>query len=425
MCGIVGVFGKLSPKAVKAFEALLIVNQFRGKDSTGIFTVDKKGLVEVAKEAGDPCVLMDTNRYQEVLGKPDERVCLVGHGRYATGGTPKTRKNSHPFEFENVVGVHNGMFNKYSAGLKYSQAYDVDSEVFYANLNESNIEETISKFQYGKNAFSLVWYDKVSQTLQFLRNSERPMNMVVAKDGFTLFASDPLYLEFAVAVAGIEVASDITETSEDHLLTFDILSKNIKPKIRKINVPKPYTPPANLTGGNRITLVSGGSNPKKSAFPVIGGVVEVELIEVKSWFGGLCAIFMHESTDLDFWMPIINSSNKAILEGLVGEAFEVEIVNKRKFNNVDQYVVNTLTWRHIEKVKEEPLQLDYNDSGARYKDGKGNYLSRESWLKKHSDCCICSSPVFPEDDTHEFDNSGNNIICGDCASSFDKTLTGV
>lgn len=181
MCGIVVVAGKIEKTEKDVFRQMLIVDALRGPHSTGFVTV-KGDNVEVFKTVGDPYMAMEHRGFDRALAK-DTNV-LIGHNRYATVGKVN-RQNAHPFEFPSVVGAHNGtLTNKYA--LPDHTHFDVDSEALYNSFDVDGVDLTIGKL---RGAWSLVWWDKVGKTLNFLRNNERPMAYCLSEDGKTLFAA--------------------------------------------------------------------------------------------------------------------------------------------------------------------------------------------------------------------------------------------
>lgn len=110
MCGLSGAFGALTFKEEKAVKDLLIFNQVRGEDSTGVASVSRHLVngqhdILLAKETGPPVYLFDTHRFTKVFGRNNS--AYISHNRYKTQGDI-SRKNAHPFLFDDIVGAHNG-----------------------------------------------------------------------------------------------------------------------------------------------------------------------------------------------------------------------------------------------------------------------------------------------------------------------------
>ncbi len=83
MCGLVGIAGDTSVALKDAFKGMLLVNQLRGSDSTGVFTVRGED-VHVAKTLGVPEYLYDTKSFDTAMtGTPK---IMAGHGRSKTVG---------------------------------------------------------------------------------------------------------------------------------------------------------------------------------------------------------------------------------------------------------------------------------------------------------------------------------------------------
>lgn len=246
MCGIVGMAGDLNAKHEQAVRTLLILDSLRGEHSTGVVCVPKYGsLPKVAKQVGDPFQLFDHKSYDKAMMGTQR--AIIGHNRYATTGAVN-RNNAHPFEHESCVGVHNGtLHTKYL--LADPQQYQVDSDNIYHHIDKHGLKDAL---KYMGGAWTLVWWDKENESINFLRNKERPLQMCWSKDGKSLFwASERWMLYAALGRHGIEY-QDIFEMEED--VHFEILiDKNgVMSKPRLTNAPSTYkaavyvthTPPA-------------------------------------------------------------------------------------------------------------------------------------------------------------------------------------
>lgn len=202
MCGLVGMAGDLHGGHDRVLRSLLILDSLRGEDSAGVAFVGKYGNgVQVAKALGDPFNLFNDGKYEKGLRTVNK--VMIGHNRYATSGGVN-KAGAHPFEFDTLVGAHNG-----TIGSRYrlddDKDFKVDSQALYWNIEKNGVKETIRRLGGAGNAWSLVWWDKKELTLNFLRNTERPMWMCRSKDGKVLFwASEAWMLLAALGKANME-----------------------------------------------------------------------------------------------------------------------------------------------------------------------------------------------------------------------------
>ena len=214
MCGIVAAAGLLTGEEEKIFKFLLILDTVRGEDSTGIAGVSVNGDVLVSKAVGTPYDLFPLKLTERIFTTNNR--LLIGHNRYATQGGV-TKKNAHPFEFDNVVGVHNGTL-KARYGLKHNN-YPVDSEQLYANIDEDGEKVVIPKVE---GAYALVWYDKESAQLKVIRNKERPLHYAFSTCGKKVFFASEAWMLGVALNRNNYKHRPIQEIQEDQLYTFDV-----------------------------------------------------------------------------------------------------------------------------------------------------------------------------------------------------------
>ena len=228
MCGIVGVVGKIDKTARAVFEQLLIVDSVRGADSTGFVTVKGKD-VDFFKINGDPYFAKESKGYDRTLLKPS--TVLIGHNRYATTGKVN-RANAHPFDFPTCIGVHNGtLTNKYE--LLDGNKFEVDSEALYHNIDVRGVDDAVGS---ATGAWSLVWWDKTDDTINFLRNNERPMTYCLSEDGKTMyFASEGLMLHWILARNGVKHQA-IVQTDVNKLYTIKV-NNETEFVAKELNIP--------------------------------------------------------------------------------------------------------------------------------------------------------------------------------------------
>lgn len=256
MCGHVGVAGTLGKKEVDAFNQLLVADTFRGPHSTGVATVSRGANpeVELFKRAVPAWELVNEYKQYDRLVTQGKTVFL-GHNRWATTGKVN-HANAHPFNFENLVGAHNGTI-RYQAGIGDLEGYsrmDTDSECLFYNIDkhEDGPAGVIPNLVSGSNgAWALVWYDKQANSINFLRNKERELYYAFAlemekdwKPGdsgkpYALFwASEPAMLDWIVRRNGIVM-------SKPKLLTVDTLIE--------FKIPA-YNQPFVVEGDNRVKI---------------------------------------------------------------------------------------------------------------------------------------------------------------------------
>lgn len=207
MCGICGISGNTSliTDEKELFKKLLMLNVYRGEHSTGIFKIDSKG-PSFKKEADPSPYLVYTKEWDDYIdGRTDKNTLstvkfLLGHCRHATIGNV-TKENAHPFVFKNIAGVHNGTIRGKFEG---TDKYDTDSEALYALADKVGMIEALKIMQKTASewAYALVWLDKsrgVNGTVNFIRNSKRPLWMCFTSNGSDLvWSSDINTLMFAL-----------------------------------------------------------------------------------------------------------------------------------------------------------------------------------------------------------------------------------
>lgn len=215
MCGIVGAAGLLTAKHENVFKTLLKLDTLRGKHSTGVASVGPKGDVIVRKVVGTPWEFDDSKSCQDVF--IGQRNVLIGHNRYATKGAVN-KVNAHPFEFETVVGVHNGTLrNQYD--LPNNRQFEVDSENAFHAMDELGEINTLEKID---GAYAFVWWNKDDNILRMARNSERPMFYCYTEDSKAMFfASEAWMLHVATSRENVKIA-EVHEVHTCEVYDFEI-----------------------------------------------------------------------------------------------------------------------------------------------------------------------------------------------------------
>ena len=216
MCGIVGIAGALSVKEEMVFKQLLYMDYVRGKDSTGVVQVDSHLEPFWYKRALPVYDFMFLPTYNKMFEASNRM--LLGHNRAATKGKVNT-VNAHPFEHDNIIGVHNGTLRN-QRHLKDHAKFDVDSDNLFYNIAKEGIAQTYSKLE---GAAALVWWDTKTNRINFIKNEERPLFHVFSKDRKVLYwASEWGMLDWALARNGMEIDKDIYTFKNDYHYSMEI-----------------------------------------------------------------------------------------------------------------------------------------------------------------------------------------------------------
>lgn len=215
------------------FKRLLEFDTVRGPHSTGALFVNAQGQTDVVKRVGTP---WDWYQYKAVEDKFRVFSCvLMGHNRWATQGKINN-VNAHPFEFDAVIGAHNGTLVSRTL-LDDNNKFDVDSENLYHHMNRHGWEDTLPKLN---GAFALTWWDKEDRTLNFARNDQRPLFYCTSEDNKTVFwASEPWMLSIAAAHSSVKLNKIVELPTLVHMR----IEVPLKTMAMAIEIPEPVCTP--------------------------------------------------------------------------------------------------------------------------------------------------------------------------------------
>lgn len=240
MCGLVGVAGDIAKIDIDVFNQLLFADTLRGQDSTGVAGINLAGDVDWIKRVGIASDLQDIRGYDRVVN--NRQKILIGHNRYGTQGA-KSNANAHPFECGDVVGAHNGTVPWDSKNkLPKASTFGTDSEAIFNAIDEIGVEKTLGLLH---GAWALTYWDARDDTLNFIRNKERPLYYAFNAAHTTMFwASEEGLLHWILGRNGIKYDKP-TLLIEDTLLSFTIPAFNKEfdePRRQKITGAAPVVP---------------------------------------------------------------------------------------------------------------------------------------------------------------------------------------
>ena len=223
MCGIVGVAGEIGKKENAVFKDLLQIDVIRGPHSTGIAALTRGGHPKVFKRALLPNDLFAMKGCADMFNDFQLHQCLIGHNRWATVGKINA-VNAHPFEFDTLVGVHNGTLRNKHRLIDHTQ-FDVDSENLFHSFEKVGVKDTIKNVE---GAFALNWFTPEDKVVHFLRNDERPLFYTFAKDNKAMFwASERWMLDGVLTRHGVEFYEPAAFKQNEHY-TLELPDNNCK-----------------------------------------------------------------------------------------------------------------------------------------------------------------------------------------------------
>lgn len=202
MCGMAGfICDNTFDMDLRAFRNLIMLNSLRGEDSTGMFDCvpEQKPSVMTWKTDLHPLVFI-TDKYHDVWLERWKKVkprFAAAHCRAATKGKI-TKMNAHPFKHGHIIGMHNGTVER---KFKNSDKFETDSEAIFYNISTMGLPDALAELRDASPAYALVWYDTKEKTLNFIRNSKRPLHYTKSISGTIYWSSEGAHLSMGVSNA--------------------------------------------------------------------------------------------------------------------------------------------------------------------------------------------------------------------------------
>ena len=259
MCGLFGMAGLgIQKQDISFLKQLGLVSQLRGTHGFGLINIEHRG-IEFSKDCYDfnACLEFEPRLIESIMTR-----AYVGHVRHATVGK-LTKDNTHPFDFDNFIGMHNGTLvdDAYTIDLDKT-----DSEQMFATIDElvnegMTIEEALVEV-FGnlddKSAYAVTLVDKSNNDIIFARNHRRPMAFAMNKHrAVKYWASEVDMLEYVLDRNGIEYGNLIRPDPHQiiRLPLSSIKPASVKNSDAIYQVTKvPYTPPV-----KEVTKPKGGT----------------------------------------------------------------------------------------------------------------------------------------------------------------------
>lgn len=415
MCGIVGAVGSLATKDMKAVQIMLQLDVIRGKDSTGLVGVDKDGKNVIAKEAWLPQDLLTTRGAKEILGNINNYI-VIGHNRAATVGAVN-KAGAHPFEFENVVGVHNGTTPKHH--FLDSADFDVDSQALYNHLSAKGTDEMWKNMA---GAASLAYFDKRTKKMHLLRNDERPMCIAFNKAGSVMyFASEAWMIHVACGKAKVDLdeKTGIKITEPNKLYSFEPFKYGDVAKFTTREI-KPFLKPKVLAYQAPVlnTWAAGveGLRPNQEVHFTIGSVESGNTAAQKVVHITTTSTKKPIKGRMYLYHPANRDTIDEVTNALKGEEFCADIASVSTYGANRGFVVKSSTCFSLELLE----QFDEKNEGSLIIEGREGVVDREMFQKGvqvHNQCVVCDDPLNYDDPDFKFAGTANGklqFVCDSC-----------
>ena len=191
MCGLCGSFtqkGTVLSKRdrtqrARTLEGLLIANQVRGTDSTGVAAIRYDTKFDLLKAAEEPLKFVARADLQSLLRT--DAPLMIGHTRMTSMGNDITDENAHPFVEGNVIGAHNGIINNY---MQLDRTVNVDSQAVFRLLDE-HPDAYDFVFPKVSGSAALTWWDARDPEALFLTAHWNPLSVAIVPRIKTVFWS--------------------------------------------------------------------------------------------------------------------------------------------------------------------------------------------------------------------------------------------
>lgn len=441
MCGLVGCAGDLGPRSNSVFRWMLEFDTVRGEDSTGVMVHNNTGS-QIFKAVDVPWYgLYGDIDYHSAMDDPTNNL-YIGHNRAATTGAV-TADNAHPFNYGHIWGAHNGTLTNISQ-LDDHKSFDVDSKALFSHMAANGVEHAIRNVG---GAYSLVWYDENENTINFLRNSQRPLFFAFSRDNGTLFwASEYWMIDRAAKKEKITMGT-IHSTQEMCHYRIELpptegvwtLKRFGKMRVKKLKPFRYKNIVTQLLGRNLLPTRHSPTTfgPPTKQLPIVGGAVihaanfqAANSDTYKELYRNKEVMFVIEAA-----LTPVNSAPYIRGYLIANKEIEVRLNPKfdsdrwKKFNNpgsvflgrvkklkgyilINLSSVKTTEEGYLDTSNSNPF-LDSEDTYYLVRDG--DKVDKEEFLRLiDAGCCVCGD-VITEEDELDLDWYGDFPVCDGCS----------
>lgn len=170
--------------------------EYRGNDATGVALVSRSGDIYVHKDHDQAWKFTASDAYKKFIAEflTSDILCVMGHTRKATKGTPYRNENNHPLQDGAGAIVHNGMLSNDDALFaqhKWHRGAETDSDAIRAIMDDGNgiNKDVLSNMSHLSGSVAAACAHPEDPTKLLLLRSGNPL--VTADDGQMFFwASD-------------------------------------------------------------------------------------------------------------------------------------------------------------------------------------------------------------------------------------------
>ncbi len=225
MCGQAGiVFGKKRRSKKERFELLtlfkmlLILNQKRGVDATGVALVNAHGGYQLYKTADSANKFLRDKDARSIINVDElteQTTLLAGHTRWATVGSPKNSRNNHPIVAGSIIGTHNGTITNADAVAKtlgVQRRAKVDSEVIFRiastlclNAGRIDMDKIKENMHLLRGEMSSIMVSRHDPKTVIILKGTKPLALRYCKKArAVIYSSEAIHLDAVVAGSSLK-----------------------------------------------------------------------------------------------------------------------------------------------------------------------------------------------------------------------------